>query len=130
MSMPPEIYFQKEFGILINTVDALSSTVKTTIDTASESVTIYGYHHFFSVSDPARITGRTGRTHGARMVRIPAMNEISTREVIVNKRRNRIHKIMYDMPYNGTISIESTYRYFVTINPSTISENFRLTTFL
>jgi hypothetical protein len=82
MRIPPEVYFQNELGISIKSVETLSKRVKITIDTASENVTIYGYHHLFSVSDPARITGRTGRTHGARIVSIPAMNEISASEVI------------------------------------------------
>lgn len=81
--MLPERYFQKEFGISINTVDALRNTVKSTIESANESVITYGYHHFFSMKDPARITGRTGRTQGARIVRIPAMNEMNTSENII-----------------------------------------------
>lgn len=89
MRMPPESIFQNDDGISIRSVDALRSTVKSTIDTASERVTRCGYHDFFSVTDPARMTGSTGRTQGARMVRTHAMNEliarVSIREKICNK---------------------------------------------
>lgn len=34
-----------------------------------------GYHFLFSERDPARITGSTGSTHGARIVRIQARKE-------------------------------------------------------
>jgi hypothetical protein len=41
------------------------------------------------VSDPARITGSTGSTHGARIVRIPAINEMRTREDIGKIKENK-----------------------------------------
>lgn len=66
--------------------------VNNTIENASESVTTYGYHHFFSETDPARITGSTGRTHGARIVRIPAMNEINM-SVKVDRVNSYIEKV-------------------------------------
>ena len=49
--------------------------MKRTIDSASESITRYGYHFCFSPSEPARITGRTGRTQGASIVSAQAKNE-------------------------------------------------------
>jgi hypothetical protein len=81
----PERYFQKLCGISIKIVEAFKTTVNRIIDTASESITRYGYHFCFSPSEPARTTGRTGRTHGASMVKIPAKNE-ARRSVI--KRRD------------------------------------------
>jgi hypothetical protein len=66
-------------------VDALRRIVKRTIENASDAVTIYGYHFPFSPTDPARITGRTGSTHGARIVSTHAMNETNASENIDNK---------------------------------------------
>lgn len=63
-------------------MDVFSNTVKSTTDTASESVTTYGYHFVLSHSDPARITGRTGRTHGARIVSIPARNAVIAKVIL------------------------------------------------
>jgi hypothetical protein len=59
----------------MSAVVAFRMTVKRTMESASESVTRYGYHFCFSVTDPARTTGSTGRTQGARMVRTPARND-------------------------------------------------------
>lgn len=48
--------------------------VKSTNEEASEKVIIYGRHRLPPIPPPI-ITGRRGRTQGARTVRIPAMNE-------------------------------------------------------
>lgn len=61
-------------------VEAFRRMVNSTIESASEPVTIYGYHFHFSPMDPARITGSTGRTHGARIVRTPAKNDMNASE--------------------------------------------------
>lgn len=82
-SIIPERYFQKELGISIRTVEALRNTVNNTIESANDRVITYGYHHFFSTNDPARITGRIGSTHGAKIVRTPAINETNTSEDII-----------------------------------------------
>lgn len=58
--------------------------VKRTMEDARDKVTTYGYHFPFSPREPARITGRTGRTHGASIVRIPAINETNASENINN----------------------------------------------
>ena len=79
--MPPERYFQKLDGISMKSVDTLRRTVKSTTEIARESVTTYGYHFCFSERDPARTTGRTGRTHGASTVKIPAKNETRRRVI-------------------------------------------------
>ena len=65
-------------------VDALRSIVNSTIERARDPVTIYGYHFHFSPTDPARITGRTGRTHGARMVRTQAMNDTNASDNMID----------------------------------------------
>ena len=54
------------------------------MDQASERVTTNVYHHFFSLTDQARITGRTGSTQGARIVSIPAINDAKISEIIIN----------------------------------------------
>ena len=70
-----ERYFQNDEGISIKSVLTLSKTVKSTIEKARESVTTNGYHFLFSERDPANTTGRTGSTHGARIVRTHARKE-------------------------------------------------------
>jgi hypothetical protein len=82
--MPHERYFQNDDGISINSVEAFSTIVKSTIESASESVTTYGYHLCFSVIDPARTTGSTGSTQGARIVSMPARNDEMRSAVIKN----------------------------------------------
>lgn len=90
MRIPPERYFQKLCGISIKIVETLRTTVKRTIETASENITRYGYHFCFSESEPARTTGSTGRTHGASMVKIPAKNEARRRVIVLEKRLKKI----------------------------------------
>jgi hypothetical protein len=91
MRIPPERYFQKLCGTSMKRVDTFRRTVNSTTESASESVTIYGYHFFCSVRDPARMTGRTGRTHGASMVKIPAKNEAKKR--VIEKRTKAKKKV-------------------------------------
>jgi hypothetical protein len=78
----PETYTHTYDGIPRSKVEAFSNTVKRTIETASENVTIYGYHSLSSPMDPARMSGRTGRTQGARIVSIPAIKAVSASVVI------------------------------------------------
>ena len=68
----------------MRSVDALSRIVNSTIERARDPVMIYGYHFHFSPTDPARITGRTGRTHGARMVRTQAMNDTNASDNMID----------------------------------------------
>lgn len=75
-----DTYVQTPEGIPRRRVDALRITVKSTIEIASENVTIYGYHLLFSPIDHARMSGKTGSTQGARMVRIPAMKDMNASE--------------------------------------------------
>ena len=60
----------------INSVDALRSSVKMTIEAASDRVIITGLLILFSVKLPPIITGSSGNTHGARIVKIPARKAI------------------------------------------------------
>jgi hypothetical protein len=91
MRIPPERDFQKLCGISMKIVETFRTTVKSTIDNASENITRYGYHFCFSPSEPARTTGRTGSTHGARMVKIPAKNEAKKR--VIEKRTKAKKKV-------------------------------------
>lgn len=79
--MPQERYFQNALGTSMKRVDTFRRTVKSTTENASEKVIRYGYHLCFSVRDPVRMTGRTGRTQGARMVKIPAKKEAMRRVI-------------------------------------------------
>lgn len=57
-------------------VDALRSTVKSINDAINETMMIYGRFLSVPASHPPRITGRSGSTHGASTVRIPARNDM------------------------------------------------------
>ncbi len=76
------MYVQNVVGTQRKSVEALRSTVNRTIESARESVTTYEYHHFFSEIDPASMTGRTGKTHGASIVNTPAKKDATISEVI------------------------------------------------
>lgn len=77
-----DTYVQTPEGIPRRRVDALRSAVKSTIEIASENVTMYGYHLLFSPIDHARMSGKTGSTQGARIVRTHAMNDTIASENI------------------------------------------------
>ena len=75
--MVPEKYCQNDCGISIKYVEAFRRSVKTTTDTARDAVMTYGFHlERASAREPPTITGKSGSTHGASTVRIPATNEI------------------------------------------------------
>ena len=80
---PPENIAQKLCGTLIKKVVALRKIENTIIESASEAIITNG--HFlssgFSILQE-RMIGRSGSTHGARMVRIPAKNEINRRVIL------------------------------------------------
>lgn len=57
-------------------VDALRSIVKSMSDAINETMMIYGRFLSVPASHPPRITGRSGSTHGASTVRIPARNDM------------------------------------------------------
>lgn len=85
MSIPPERYFQKDDGMSIKRVETFRMMVNSVIESASESVMIYGYHFPRSPTDPARMTGRTGSTQGASIVSAHARNDKSASEVMREK---------------------------------------------
>jgi len=76
--IPPEIHFQKSWGILINNELALSRSVKRITDTPSDPTTTKSLFllGFSPATECPIITGRRGKMHGARTVSIPAINEI------------------------------------------------------
>ena len=60
---------------MIKAVEALSANVKRIIDTASEPTTTYGVMRLLPDADEPITTGMIGKIHGAKTVRIPAINE-------------------------------------------------------
>lgn len=65
-------------------VDAFNNIVKSIRDTINEMIIIYGLFLSVPASHPPRITGSSGRMHGASTVRMPARNDI---RIIVNINR-------------------------------------------
>lgn len=72
----PENIDQKVGGTCINSVDAFSKIENTTIEKAKEAIITNGHFLLFSSKLPARIIGKSGNTHGARIVSIHAKNDI------------------------------------------------------
>lgn len=72
MRIPPETYSQNTGSTCINTVDTLSKRVKIRSEKIRDPIITYGLHLFCPARLPERITGRSGRTHGASTVRTPA----------------------------------------------------------
>jgi len=76
---PPEIEVQTLWGISIKRLDAFRSKVNKMTLKESEVTKIIGYHLFRLPAAPPTITGRRGRTHGAKMVKRPARKEVLKR---------------------------------------------------
>ena len=71
-----DIYDQNEGPTFMSAVLPFNIKVKMKTDTESEPIIMSGRLRFFvSVSEPAKITGKSGKTHGARTVKIPAIKE-------------------------------------------------------
>ena len=82
--IPPEIHFQKSWGISINNELALRRSVKSTIEIASDPTTTKSLLLLGVVSEIEcpMITGRSGKMHGASIVRTPAINEINKNNML------------------------------------------------
>ena len=80
--MPPERYVQNCGGTSIKSDETLRRYVKRMIDAASEPTTMYGVARLRPVADEPITTGRSGKMHGARTVRIPAINETARRAIV------------------------------------------------
>ena len=82
--MPPEIHFQKSSGISINNVLALRRSVKSTMEIPSERTTTKSLLLLgvASVMECPTITGRSGKIHGASIVKIPATNEVTSSNML------------------------------------------------
>jgi hypothetical protein len=76
-----EIVVRTDCGIPISAVETFRSIVNSTMKIAVEETIISGLYRFCAPSDHPRITGRTGRTHGARTLRIQERNEIMRRDM-------------------------------------------------
>jgi hypothetical protein len=79
--IPAEKYFQKASGILIKIVEAFNNKVKIVIEAAKDKVTIIGLFIDFESAPPPTITGKRGRTQGAKIVKIPAINDIGSNSI-------------------------------------------------
>ena len=85
MSIPPERAFQKFGGTSISKVVALSSKVKIKIETLSEAIIVTGTQKEFFLSALApKITGRSGKTQGERIVKIPARK--ARRSIVISEK--------------------------------------------
>lgn len=82
-TIPPETVVQKTWGMSMRRDEALSSSEKTTMLSASEPVTISGFHGFLDPAVLPIITGSKGKTQGANIVRAPARNDVPSKTVFM-----------------------------------------------
>jgi hypothetical protein len=68
--------FQKLRGISIKSVDAFKRSVKKTMLSPKEAVTISGFRGLFEPAVLPIMTGNSGKTHGNNTVRNPAIKEL------------------------------------------------------
>jgi hypothetical protein len=81
--IPPEIDVQTTCGIVINAVLHFNIRVNKTIEKISEPIMTYDLRLSFpSTIELPTITGRSGKIHGASIVSIPAINEVSSRIIL------------------------------------------------
>ena len=83
--MPPENVSQKSCGTLIKREELFKSRVKTTILPARELVTITGFQRFVEPAVLPIITGRSGRTQGARIVSPPARKDVKRSKGFISR---------------------------------------------
>ena len=78
MMMSPENQLQKDCGTMMKMVDALRRSVKITSERPSDAMMTSARILFAvpPVIEPPTMTGRSGSTHGASTVSMPAMNEM------------------------------------------------------
>jgi hypothetical protein len=67
-----EMRVMRFVSIATNCVDTLSNSVHATIEIKQLPMITRDSRRFFFDKEPERITGSTGKTHGAKMVKIPA----------------------------------------------------------
>ena len=82
MIMIAEMLVQIYEGIPIRAVVALSMIVNNVIEIAVDAMIVSGLARLLVHKDHPRITGRTGKIQGARILNIHATNESITREDI------------------------------------------------
>ena len=83
---PPERVVQKVGGTAMKAVLTLSSRVKMMTERPREAVIIRGRRRWLSLTEPAMMIGRRGRTQGEATVRIPAMKEMRRRGMLYELR--------------------------------------------
>jgi hypothetical protein len=77
-------------GIPMSAADTFSNTVKSTIHIAVERTMMIGLYHFCVPSDPPKMTGNTGRAHGANTLSIPANSATKNNDMEIKKRVNEM----------------------------------------
>jgi hypothetical protein len=79
---PPENIDQKLCGTVINKVLAFNSIENKIIEIARDAIIIYGHFLLLSSRLQAKIIGKSGKTQGASIVKIPARKEIKSNIII------------------------------------------------
>ena len=102
--IPPERYFQNSGGTMMSAVENLRRYVKRIIESARDPTTIYGVHLLLPVVEVPMTTGRSGKIHGARTVRTPAMNEMA-RSVMLFYFQNEFCKSGASAPFSNEIAL-------------------------
>jgi hypothetical protein len=81
--IPPDRMFQKPCGTSISNVDAFKISEKRIMLTAKDIVTITGFFRSFESAELPMITGKSGSTQGAKIVKIPAIKEDTIRAILI-----------------------------------------------
>lgn len=89
---------------MIRAVENFKRYVKRMIESAREPTTIYGVHLLLPVAEVPMTTGRSGKMHGARTVRTPAMNEMA-RSVILFYFQNERRKSGASAPFFDEVAL-------------------------
>ena len=93
--------FQTIGSISIKRVDALSKSENTMIETLSEAMIIYGlYLSLESSTEAPSITGKSGNTQGAKIVRTQDKNETISNDIGKNKEITFYNSFPESLPFH------------------------------
>ena len=85
MSIPQLKVFHTIGSTHIRAVDAFNIREKNIIEILNEAITIYGlYLSFESSTEAPSITGKSGRTQGAKIVRIQERNDTINSDIFIS----------------------------------------------
>lgn len=79
----PENIDQKLCGTVIKRVVAFNNIEKSIIEIANEAIIIYGHFLLLSSTLQAKIIGKRGKTHGASIVKTPAIKETKSKIIFI-----------------------------------------------